>query len=79
MSYFGYFRGLYNHLIWKCAPYFGATIGRFAGRINDSEFALNGEPIHLKNHNNHSLHGGTAVLVKKIWKVKNVNNGKILL
>jgi aldose 1-epimerase len=42
------------------APYFGATIGRFAGRINDSEFALNGEPIHLKSHNNHSLHGGTG-------------------
>ena len=26
----------------ESAPYFGATVGRFAGRINDSEFVLNG-------------------------------------
>jgi aldose 1-epimerase len=41
-------RGLYIKSFDLDAPYFGATIGRFAGRINDSEFALNGEPIHLK-------------------------------
>ncbi|MFV8268848.1 aldose epimerase family protein [Flavobacterium sp. GT2N3] len=59
------------------APYFGATIGRFAGRINNSEFALNGTSIHLKkNHKNHSIHGGNGGFSQKIWKVKNVNNGK---
>jgi len=59
------------------APYFGATIGRFAGRINNSIFNLNGKTIHLnKNNNNHSLHGGNDCFSKKIWKVKNVKNGK---
>ena len=59
------------------APYFGATIGRFAGRIDNSEFALNGTSIHLKkNHKNHSIHGGNGGFSKKTWRVKNVNNGK---
>ena len=58
-------------------PYFGATIGRFAGRIDNSEFALNGTSIHLKkNHKNHSIHGGNGGFSKKTWRVKNVNNGK---
>jgi aldose 1-epimerase len=43
---FGYF--ILKSFDLESAPYFGATIGRFAGRINDSEFALNGEPIHFK-------------------------------
>lgn len=59
------------------APYFGATIGRFAGRMDNSEFALNGTSIHLKkNHKNNSIHGGNGGFSKKTWSVKNVNNGK---
>ena len=59
------------------APYFGATVGRFAGRINNSVFNLNGKTIHLnKNNNNHSLHGGNDCFSKKIWKVKNFKNSK---
>jgi aldose 1-epimerase len=61
----------------ESAPYFGATIGRFAGRINESEFKLNGSSIHLKkNHKNHSLHGGNVGFSQKMWKIKNINNGK---
>lgn len=55
-------------------PYFGATVGRFAGRINDSTFELNGKTIRLnKNNNNHSLHGGIDNFSKKMWEVKNVD------
>lgn len=59
------------------APYLGATVGRFAGRINNGTFNLNGKTINLnKNNNNHSLHGGKIGFSQKIWKVKNLNEGK---
>lgn len=65
-----------KRFVMEGAPYFGATIGRFAGRIDNSEFALNGTSIHLKkNHKNHSIHGGNGGFSKKTWRVKNVNNG----
>ena len=50
------------------APYFGTTIGRFAGRINNAQFTLNKNTIHLnKNHGNHNLHGGNSGFSRKIW------------
>jgi aldose 1-epimerase len=61
----------------KSAPYFGATVGRFAGRINNGEFKLNEETFHLyQNNNNHSLHGGNLGFSQKNWKVKNLDNGR---
>jgi aldose 1-epimerase len=61
----------------ESAPYLGTTVGRFAGRINNGAFCLNGKTINLnKNNNNHSLHGGKIGFSQKIWKVKEVNNGK---
>lgn len=60
----------------KGAPYFGATVGRFAGRINNSTFDLNGKTFLLnKNNNNHSLHGGIANFSQKIWTVESTNEG----
>ncbi len=51
------------------APYFGTTIGRFAGRINNSTFSLNGKQYSLnKNHGNHNLHGGMLGFSRKFWK-----------
>lgn len=59
------------------APYLGATVGRFAGRINNAVFDLNEKTIQLnKNNNNHSLHGGKSGFSQKIWKIKYVNEGK---
>lgn len=61
----------------ESAPYLGATVGRFAGRISNGTFCLNGKTINLnKNNNNHSLHGGNIGFSQKIWNVKEVNNGK---
>lgn len=61
----------------ESAPYFGTTIGRFAGRINEGTFSLNEKTIYLnKNNNNHSLHGGNSGFSQKIWKVKKVNLDK---
>jgi aldose 1-epimerase len=59
------------------APYFGATVGRYAGRIKNGTFCLNEKTIHLnKNNNNHSLHGGNIGFSQKIWDVKEVTTGK---
>lgn len=61
----------------QSAPYFGATIGRFAGRIKKGTFNLNGETFILnKNNNNHSLHGGNSGFSQKIWNVKQINSDK---
>lgn len=58
------------------SPYFGATIGRFAGRINQGVFSLKGKEYQLdKNHNKHALHGGNFGFSQKIWEVKNVSDG----
>jgi len=61
----------------KSAPYFGATVGRFAGRINNGTFILNNTKTFLdKNNNGHSLHGGNNGFSQAIWKVKDNNDLK---
>jgi aldose 1-epimerase len=66
-----------NSFYLKGAPYFGATVGRFAGRINNSTFSLNGRSIYLNSNNNgHSLHGGNSGFSQKQWKIKNVTEGE---
>lgn len=60
----------------ESAPFFGTTVGRFAGRINEGVFSLNRDVIHLyKNNNNHSLHGGKEGFSQKIWKIIRQNKG----
>lgn len=57
------------------APYFGAVIGRYAGRINNGTFNLNGKQIQLnKNHGKHTLHGGLNSFSNVFWKVISVTN-----
>jgi aldose 1-epimerase len=54
-------------------PYFGATVGRYAGRINNGAFILNGEQIALDtNHGKHHLHGGEMGFCRVFWEVKSV-------
>lgn len=43
----------------RLSPYFGAVVGRVAGRIKDAAFELDGEHYQLtKNEDEHHLHGG---------------------
>lgn len=57
-------------------PYMGTVVGRFAGRINEGKFTLNGKTVQLaKNHGEHHLHGGTKGFSQQYWKVKNSNEG----
>lgn len=59
------------------APYFGTTVGRYAGRINKGSFTLNGKTYELtKNNNGNSLHGGNTGFGKKVWNVTNLTSGE---
>ncbi|RZJ68765.1 MAG: galactose mutarotase [Flavobacterium sp.] len=65
------------------APYFGAAIGRYAGRIARAHFSLNGKQFVLNaNENGNTLHGGNVGFGQKIWNVKRLlpgNNPSITL
>lgn len=53
------------------APYFGATIGRYAGRIANATFDLNGNKIVLnQNNNGNTLHGGLEGFSQKVWQLE---------
>ncbi len=56
--------------------YFGATVGRFANRIRDGKFTLNGQEYNLATNDgpNH-LHGGNIGFDKYIWDSKELENG----
>ena len=56
-------------------PYFGAIVGRYAGRIKNGEFALNGIQFQLpKNNGNNTLHGGIKGFDAVLWKCIEKNN-----
>ncbi|MFC2076139.1 aldose epimerase family protein [candidate division KSB1 bacterium] len=61
--------------------YFGCTAGRFAGRIAEGKFTLDGVEYQLKTNNgpNH-LHGGIKGFNKRVWngKVKQSKDGPSL-
>lgn len=58
------------------APYFGTTVGRYAGRINKGVFTLNDKTYQLNTNNNqNALHGGNIGFGKKSWNVSNITFG----
>lgn len=58
------------------APYFGATIGRFAGRIANASFNLNDKSIVLnQNNNGNALHGGIEGFSQKLWQFEQIKTG----
>lgn len=53
----------------KGHPFFGATVGRYANRIGNAKFTLDGKEYKLAaNNNGHSLHGGKRGFDKVVWK-----------
>ncbi|HEY1605793.1 MAG TPA: aldose epimerase family protein [Allosphingosinicella sp.] len=63
-----------NYLL---APnYFGATVGRYANRIRDGRFVLDGRGYTLaKNNGPNALHGGVKGFDKRLWTVASVTGG----
>jgi len=60
------FHELQPYLEWH--PYFGAIVGRVAGRIANACFEVDGEAFPLTaNEGPHHLHGGVEGFDKKLW------------
>ncbi|TCI63213.1 aldose epimerase family protein [Exiguobacterium sp. SH0S2] len=63
----------------KDTYYLGATIGRVAGRIDNSTFDLDGTTYRLPaNDGMHHLHGGDG-LHRRVWAVEQVTSDRVLL
>ncbi|PKP21396.1 MAG: galactose-1-epimerase [Bacteroidetes bacterium HGW-Bacteroidetes-20] len=61
-------------------PYLNGICGRFAGRIGNGSFMLNGKTIELtKNEGKHQLHGGFGGFHIKFWEIKEIKENKITL
>lgn len=63
---------------------FGAAIGRYANRINQGEFVLDGDTIQLPRNNfGHCLHGGTEMGTLgwqyRVYKVEEYNDSSLTI
>lgn len=56
-----------------CTSFFGSTIGRFANRISDSRFEIDGTTFPLSaNDGKNQLHGGKVGFDKRIWNSEEI-------
>lgn len=54
-------------------PYFGSIVGRYANRIGNAKFILNGKEYKLKsNDGKNILHGGLQGFDKKVWDAREI-------
>lgn len=60
----------------KKPNYWGQTIGRYANRIAQGRFILDGKTYQLnQNDKGNSLHGGLGGFDKKVWRIESVSSG----
>jgi len=60
--------------------YLGALVGRYANRIENGEFTLNGKTFRLAKNDGgvHHLHGGDVGFDKKVWSAREENGALVL-
>jgi len=72
----GYFSEAYT----GNAPYFGCTVGRYASRIKDGKFSIDGKDYQVAvNDGSNHLHGGVDAFDKRIWAVDRADGNAITL
>ena len=58
----------------KQTAYFGATVGRYANRIANGRYQLNGKTFVLaQNNGQNNLHGGEVGADKQIWQAEQIS------
>lgn len=58
--------------------YFGAVIGRTAGRIKNAELKIGDKTYNLDSNNNrNTLHGGKNSISHRFWTVEKIENGLV--
>lgn len=66
----------YAHNHSSDASFLGPIVGRYANRIANATFTLDGQQYHLpKNNKMNSIHGGPNGFHNHVWKAKIVKNG----
>src|SRR5438477_5208671 len=64
----------------KKDPYFGSLVGRYANRIAQAKFTLDGKIYTLAaNNNGNSLHGGNKGFDKVLWTAEKLNDSSLKL
>lgn len=63
------------------SQYFGATVGRFANRIKNGRFQINGKSYQVDQNEEtgHHLHGGISGISDRIWQIEEAGVSHIKL